>query len=160
MPTIVSAARLRGPTPIMIDWSDGSMVCLRPCVLRRGGLPLLSWVSRPEELDHSQNGVEEKFICSLIVHLPDQIRPLILVDRGFGRASLIRFLQDLPSVTGRPVDFVIRAKGDVLIKTSGFEGALETHPVATRRYALVPGARYRRDGAVMVNPVLHWGAEH
>ena len=163
MPSILSAARLKGRTPIMIDWSDlgrGFNGLFAAVCFRKRGLPLLSWVSRPEELDHSQNRVEERFIRRLIVHLPDRIRPLILADRGFGRASLIKFLQDLPSVTGRRVDFVVRVRGDVWIKTAGFEGALKSYPLAKRSYALIPEARYRRDGAVVVNLVLYWGARH
>ncbi len=80
----------------MIDWSDPDQrrnglfaaVCFRG---RR--LPLLSWVSTPEELDPSQNRVEEFFIGQLLRRLPTTVRPLLLPDRGFGRASLIRLVQ-------------------------------------------------------------------
>ena len=87
---ICQAARLRGLTPIMIDWSDlgqGRNGLFAAVCFRGRGLPLLSWVSTPAELDPSQNRVEEFFIGRLLRHLPTTIRPLLLADRGFGRAS-------------------------------------------------------------------------
>ena len=50
-------------------------------------------VSTSDELDPSQNLVEEFFLRRVLRHLPTTIRPLLLSDLGFGRASLIRFLQ-------------------------------------------------------------------
>ena len=80
-------------------------------------LPLLSWESTPAELDPSQNRVEEFFIVRLLRHLPASIRPLLLADRGFGRASLIRLVQQMPRHTGYPVDYVIRLRGDPVSST-------------------------------------------
>ena len=54
---ICQAARLRGLTPIMIDWSDlgqGRNGLFAAVCFRRRGLPLLCWVSTTEELDPSQ----------------------------------------------------------------------------------------------------------
>ena len=48
--------------PIMIDWSDlgqGRNGLFAAVCFRGRGLPLLSWVSTPEELNPSQNRVEE-----------------------------------------------------------------------------------------------------
>ena len=89
---VCQAARLRRLTPIMIDWSDlgqGRSGLFAAVCFRLRGLPRLSWVSRPEELDPSQNRVEEFFLRRLLHHLPTTVRPLLLADRGFGRASLI-----------------------------------------------------------------------
>ena len=85
---------------------------------------MLSWVSAPAELNPSQNRVEEFFIGRLLRHLPANIRPLLLADRGFGRASLLRFVQQMPNHTGYPVDYVIRLRGD---------------PVSGRGQAMVSG---------------------
>ena len=84
---ICQAARLRGLVPIMIDWSDlgqGRNGLFAAVCFRGRGLPLLSWVSTPAELNPSQNRVEEFFIGRLLRHLPTNIRPLLLADRGFG----------------------------------------------------------------------------
>ena len=122
---VCQAARLRGLTPIMIDWSDlgqGRNGLFAAVCFRGRGLPLLSWVSTPAESDPSQNRVEEFFIGSAgggLRHLPTNIRPLLLADRGFGRASLIHFLQQMPRHTGYPVDYVIRLRGPIYLRSGG-----------------------------------------
>ncbi len=128
---ICQAARLRGLVPIMIDWSDLGQRRngLFAAVCFRGrGLPLISWVSTPQELDPSQNRVEEFFLRRLLCHLPITIRPLLLADRGFGRASLIKFLQEMPNHTGYTVDYVIRLKGDVVVQSIDYRGRLRDYP--------------------------------
>ena len=67
------AAGLRGLIPIMIDRSDlerGSNVFAAAIGFRRPGLPLLSWIVNAEELNPSQNRLEEFFLGRLSHHLP------------------------------------------------------------------------------------------
>ena len=54
-----------------------------------------------------------------IVHdkLGVKIQPLLLADRSFGRASLIRFAQQMPNHTGYPV-------GDVVVQSSDYRGTI------------------------------------
>ena len=128
---------------------------------RKRGLPLLSWATTHEELNPSQNRREEAFIARLLRNLPDAIRPLLLADRGFGRASLLRWLQEMPHHTDRMVDYVAPLKGNVHIQTAdGYHGLLRKYPPRPNSYAFLLGARYRSDGAVMVNLVLYWGRGH
>ena len=156
MPAICHLAGLKGRTPIMIDWSDlgrkrnglFAAVCYR-----KRGLPLLSWATTVDELTPSQNRLEEAFIERLLRNLPDAIRPLLLADRGFGRASLLRRLQEMPRHTGRTVDYAVRLKGNVHIQTAdGYQGLLRNYPLRPNRYVFLPGAQYRSDGAVTVKP--------
>ena len=125
----------------MIDWSDlgrkrnglFAAVCYR-----KRGLPLLSWATTHDELTPSQNRLEETFIARLLRNLPDAIRPLLLADRGFGRASLLRRLQEMPRHTGRTVDYVVRLKGNVHIQTAdGYQGLLRNYPLPSGRYAFL-----------------------
>ena len=164
MPAICQLAGLKGQTPIMIDWSDlgrkrnglFAAVCYR-----KRGLPLLSWATTHDELTPSQNRLEEAFIARLLRNLPDNIRPLLLADRGFGRASLLRRLQEMPRHTGRTVDYAVRLRGNVHIQTAdGYQGLLRNYPLRPNRYVFLPGVRYRSDGVVTVNLVLHWGRGH
>ena len=89
----------------MIDWSDlgqGRNGLFAAVCFRGRGLPPLIGASTPEELDPSQNRVEEFFVPRLLYHLPTNIRSAsggLLADRDFGRASLIHFLQ---SASGGP----------------------------------------------------------
>ena len=160
---ICQAGGLGGLTPIMIDWSElgrGRNGLFAAVCFRGRGLPLLSWVSTPEELDPSQNRVEEFFIGRLLRHLPTTIRPLLLADRGFGRASLIHFLQQMPNHTGYPVDYVIRLRGDVVVQTAEYRGRLRDHPLPKGRILFWPQTLYRSDGAAVVNLVLYWARGH
>ena len=160
---ICQAAKLRGMVPIMIDWSDlgrGRNGLFAAVCFRGRGLPLLSWVSTPEELDPSQNRMEEFFIGRLLRHLPITIRPLLLADRGFGRASLIHFLQQMPDHTGYPVDYVVRLRGDVVVQSADYRGRLRDYPLRKGRINFWPQTLYRSDGAVVINLVLYWARGH
>ena len=160
---ICQAARLRGLTPIMIDWSDlgqGRNGLFAAVCFRGRGLPLLSWAATPEELNPSQNRVEEFFIGRLLRHLPNTIRPLLLADRGFGRASLIRFLQQMPRHTGYPVDYVVRLRGDVVVRSTDYQGRLRDCTLRKGRILFWPQTLYRSDGAVVVNLILYWARGH
>ena len=120
MPTICHLAGLKMRIPIMIDWSD---------LGRKRGLPLLTWAMDHDELNPSQNQLEEAFIARLLRNLPDAIRPPLLADRGFGRASLLRWLQEMPRHTGRTVDYVVRLKGNARIQTAdGYRGCCGSIP--------------------------------
>ena len=160
---ICQAAKLRGLTPIMIDWSDlgqGRNGLFAAVCFRGRGLPLLSWVSTPEELDPSQNRVEEFFLRRLLYHLPTTIRPLLLADRGFGRASLIHFLQEMPHHTGYPADYVIRIRGDVVVHSAHYRGRLRNYALRKGRILFWPQTLYRSDGAAVINLVLYWARGH
>ena len=133
---VCQAARLRGLMPIMIDWSDlgqGRNGLFAGVCFRGRGLPLLSWVSTPEELGPSQNRAEEFFLRRLLHHLPTNIRPLLLADRGFGQASLIRFLQQIPNHTGYPVDYAIRIRSDVVVHTDDYHDRLRDYSLRKGR---------------------------
>ena len=147
----------------MIDWTDlgrGFTGLFAAVCFRRRGLPLMSWVSHPQELTTSQNHVEEFFIRRLLSHMPDTVHPLLLADRGFGRASLLGFLQRLSRLVGYKVDYIVRLKGDVIIQTDTFRGRLRDHPLRKRRFVFIGAAQYRQDQAVSTNMVLFWGSGH
>ncbi len=120
----------------------------------------MNWVSRPQELTPSQNRIEEFFIRRLLTHMPDTVHPLLLADRGFGRASLQSFLQQLARLTGYKVDYVVRLRGDVIIQTDTFRGELRDHPLRKRRFVFIRAAQYRQDQALSTNMVLFWGSGH
>ena len=82
--------------PIAIDWTTlpGSRQCLMAAVPFQGrGIPLYwrilpSWVS----IKDSQNKIEERFLSRLLNMIASDKRPIIIADRGFGRADLAKFL--------------------------------------------------------------------
>ena len=126
-------------------------------------MPLLSWVATPAELNPSQNRVEEFFIGSAgggLRHLPTNLCPLLLADRGFGRASLLRLVQQMPNHTGYPVDYVIRLKGEVVVRSAEYHGRLRDYPLRKGRILFWPQTLYRSDGAVVINLILYWARGH
>ena len=136
----------------MIDWS---------VLGRKRGLPLLTWATAHDELNPSQNRLEEAFIARLLRNLPDAIRPPLLADRGFGRASLLRWLQEMPRHTGQTVDYVVRLKGNVRIQTpDGLSGiAAELSLASKSLYASAWGAvSFRWGGGSQLGIVLGSGA--
>ena len=146
------------------------MGCSRRCVSEVSGLPLLSWVATPEELNPSQNRVEEFFIGRLLRHLPTNIRPLLLADRGFGRASLIRLAQQMPTphplsrglrdpTQGRPRISTGPAVA-VQSETADYRGRLRDYPLRKRPYpVLAPNPLpLRRRGGDQPDPLFGPGA--
>ena len=165
------AARLRGLTPIMIDWSDLGQgrppeADSRRSVSAVGDCPCSVGFATPEGLDPSQNRVEEFFIGSArggLRHSPANLRPLLLADRGFGRASLIRFVQSAsggPNHTGYTVDYVIRLKGDVVVRRADYHGRLRDYSLRKGRILFWPQTLYRSDGAAVINLVIYWARGH
>ena len=73
----------------------------------------------------------------------------------------MRWRQEMPRHTGRPVDYVVRLKGNVHIQTAdGYQGLLRKYPLRPGPLCFCLGVRYRSDGAVVVNLVLYWGWGH
>ena len=78
---------------------------LRIAIPRRGrALPLLQVVYNRDALpaDQSQNPLEEAAILAVVRALPVGVRPVILADRGFARASFLTWLEE------QGVDYVVR----------------------------------------------------
>ena len=85
---------------------------------------------------------------------------MLPADRGFGRAGLIRLVQQMPNHTGCPVDYVIRLKGDVVVQTAEYRGRLRDYPLRKGRVLFWPQTLYRSDGAVVINLILYWARGH
>lgn len=124
--------------------------CLTAAVAWKGrALPVAAVLYRKSGIPDSQNRIEQRFIRWLLRHVPDGWQICVVADRGFGRTSLIQFLQALA------VDFVLRVKHDVTVTDAlGKTTLLSKRWVKTGRTKLLPGMRYRADQAVTVNLVL------
>lgn len=101
---------------VAIDWTTlpGNIQCLMIAIPFHGrAVPLLWHIVQHCEIKDSQNRIEERLIARLI-NLLKQSNPqkklLLTADRGFGRASLIQFLQKKQAL------FVLRVRGDVTIR--------------------------------------------
>ena len=165
MPAICHLAGLKGQTPIMIDWSDlgRKRIGLFAAVCyRKRGLPLLSWATTHDELNPSQNRLEETFIARLLRNLPDNY-PSAVAGRPWLRAR-----QSAAPVAGNAPPHWPHS--GLCSTTQGqcphpdcrwLSGiAAELFPCVPNRYVFLPRVRYRSDGVVTVNLVLYWGRGH
>ena len=131
---------------------------LRIAVPRRGrALPLLEVADDRDHLpaDHSQNQLEEQALAAVLAALPQGIRPVILADRGFARATLLEWLQ------ARRVDFVVRIdRGTCITEPDGRRWKLGHEQLARGQLAFAPGVRYGRYHGrprdLVINLALSW----
>jgi hypothetical protein len=90
---------------------------LRIAIPRRGrAIPVLQLAYDRDHLPgtNSQNQLEEAALGAVIAMLPPHVRPVVLADRGFARASFLQWLQQ------HQVDYVIRLdKGACVTECDG-----------------------------------------
>ena len=90
---------------------------LRVAVPRKGrALPLVQLAYDRDRLppERSQNQIEQETLLAVIEALPEGVRPVVLADRGFCRASFLKWLEY------RNLDYVVRlTKGACITETDG-----------------------------------------
>jgi hypothetical protein len=117
---------------------------LRIAIPRRGrALPLLQVVYHRDALpkNQSQNQLEEAAIFAVLRALPLGVRPVILADRGFARATLLEWLAE------QEVDYVIRIDRGTCIS-----------PARRPRWKL--GAETIKPGELQWHPQVRYGLYH
>jgi Transposase DDE domain len=130
---------------------------LRVAVPRKGrALPLLQLAYDRDRLppERSQNQLEQDALLAVVEALPSGVRPVVLADRGFGRAGFLTWLEY------RGLDYVVRlSKGTCLTEPDGRwklgqEGLElgELHFCEGVRYGLYHG----RPRELFVNVALCW----
>lgn len=134
----------KGELLIALDWTglpDGRM-CLVAAIPFAGRAIPLYWLLTKHPLpEKSQNKLEERLIRDVVALLPG-VTPIILADRGFGRASFFQFL------ASQGLFFVIRVRKEVCFTCKGRKKKLtevKTKPGVIRWYENVT---YREDGVV------------
>jgi len=136
----------KGRLLIALDWTGlpGNRMCLVAAIPFRGrAIPLYWHVVSYRTMETSQNRLEEQFIRNLLVLLPFGVTPIILADRGFGRAQFMNFL------IGMKLRFVLRVKGEVYITThKGKKRKLKTVKTRPGWIRWYPNVTYREDGIV------------
>jgi len=117
---------------------------LRIAVPRRGrAVPLLHLAYDRDDLPSgkSQNQLEEEALAAVLAALPAGVRPVILADRGFARASFLEWLQQ------HALDYVVRIdKGTCITQTDG------------RRWKF--GAEGLQRGDLRFHPAVRYGLSH
>jgi hypothetical protein len=165
-----AVARLGAPRRLglAIDWTmfdaalpSGRRVryqVLRVAVPRRGrALPLLQLAYDRDRLPpaRSQNQLEEAALLAVARALPPGVRPVVLADRGFARATLLEWLQR------HGLDYVVRIdRGTCLAGPDGRRWKLGQEGLALGELRWAPGVRYGtyhdRPRELVLNVALCW----
>jgi hypothetical protein len=153
---------------IAVDWTffdsvlpSGERVryqALRLAVPRRGrAVPLLQVADVGDRWPRgmSQNRAEEAAIRAVVGALPPGVRPVILADRGFARASFLEFLQ------AEQLDYVVRLdRGTCLTDARGQRWKLGQDDPRPGQIQFTPHVRYGlfhdRPRDLWINVASYW----
>lgn len=111
---------------IIIDWTSVHPFQVLSALVPVEGraVAVLQWAIEKTKLKAYQNTYEMLFVASLRRCLPKRWKVIIVADRGFQRAEFLQFLKR------QGLSFVIRVKGDALIKGGRYEGKLRDYPLS------------------------------
>jgi hypothetical protein len=131
---------------------------LRVAVPRKGrALPLLQLAYDRDNLspNKSQNQLEQDALLAVVRALPTSVRPVILADRGFHRASFLAWLKR------HQLDYVVRIKkGTCITEASGHRWKLGEEELKLGELRLVARVRYGlyhdRPRELLINVALCW----
>lgn len=130
---------------IALDWTglpNGRMCLVAAIPFCGRAIPLYWLLARYPLPEKSQNKLEEQFIRELVGLLPKGIVPIILADRGFGRASFFKFLLTFELL------FVIRVRSEVCFTHKGRKKKLKTTKTKPGFIRWYEAVTYREDGIV------------
>jgi hypothetical protein len=162
-------ARLGSPRllGLAIDWTMFNVVVpsgeriryqvLRIAVPCRGrALPLLQLAYDRDKLPaKSQNQIEQDALLLVVRALPKKVRPVVLADRGFARATFFAWLKK------HRLDYVVRVdKGTCLTEADGYRWKLGEEGLKPGQLRFAPGVRYGlyhgRPRDILLNVALCW----
>lgn len=113
---------------------------LRIAIPRKGrAIPLLQLAYDRDRLPgvRSQNQLEQEALLAVVEALPDSVHPVILADRGFHRASFIRWLQK------HDLQYVVRIKkGSCITEEDGLRWKLGQEGSRPGELRFCEGVRY------------------
>jgi hypothetical protein len=103
----------------------------------------------------SQNQLEQEALLGVVGALPEGVRPVVLADRGFGRAGFLCWLER------HKIDYVVRLKkGTCITETDGKQWKLGEERLKRGELRWAQGVRYGlyhgRPRALVVNVALCW----
>jgi hypothetical protein len=139
---------------ISFDWTDiRSFQSLVASAVFKGRSIPICWASCNKHVydgHRSRNAFEESLLLVLREMIPQQVKVIILADRGFGRTELARFCQQ------HGFSYVIRIQPNVHVRCASFQGKLLDYPVHKGIGKLLTSVAYRSHHTVTHNIVIRW----
>lgn len=139
---------------ITFDWTDvrGLQTLMASVVFKGRSLPIC-WASCDKHAydgHRSRNAFEESLLLVLRSMVPQQVKVILLADRGFGRTELARFCQN------HGLRYVIRIQPKVQVSCASYKGKLIDYPVRKGTCKLLQSVAYRSHRTVTQNIVIRW----
>jgi Transposase DDE domain len=139
---------------ISFDWTDikGFQTLMASAVFKGRSIPVC-WASCNKFVydgHRSRNAFEESLLLVLRSMIPQQVKVILLADRGFGRTELARFCQK------HGFSYVIRIQPKVQVSGASFQGKLLDYPVHKGISKLLKSVAYRSHHTVTQNIVIRW----
>jgi len=136
--------------PVILDWTKVHHfhVLFAAVPRKKRALPLAYGVYHPQRLRKSQNQLERGMLTLITSLLPQQARPVVLADAGFGQTELIRWLQE------RGMAYVIRLRAETLVHYRGKSMALGSFDTLEDAPILLSQVDYRDKKPVRLNLVI------
>jgi hypothetical protein len=139
---------------ISFDWTDikSFQTLVASAVFKGRSIPIC-WASCNKHVydgHRSRNAFEESLLLVLRSMIPQQVRVILLADRGFGRTELARFCQK------HGFSYVIRIQPKVHVKCASYHGKLIDYPVHKGICKLLRSVAYRSHHSVTQNIVIRW----
>lgn len=139
---------------ISFDWTDiKSFQTLMASAVFKGRSTPLCWASCNRQVydgHRSRNSFEESLLLTLRSMIPQQVKVILLADRGFGRTELARFCQK------HGFSYVIRIQPNVHVYCASYKGKLLDYPVRKGICKLLKSVAYRSHHTVTQNIVIRW----
>lgn len=138
---------------ISIDWTEwrfGKRILVAAVARGRRALPIFAQTFSKTNLPRSQNSRENAFCTTLGLLSPLVKRAVLLADRGFRRASLIKLL------LAHQFRFVVRLAAKVTVQSAEYQGLLSAYPLRPGQWIDLGVCRLRSDQVVQVRVVGVW----
>jgi hypothetical protein len=138
---------------ISVDWTEwhkDKRVLTAAVGIGRRAIPIFAQTFDKTDIPRSQNSRENSFIKVLGLLSPLVKEAVLLFDRGFRRASLIKLLLQLEH------RFVIRLMAKVKVAGASYTGLLLAHPLKPGQTVDLGICRLTSEGQVMVRVVGVW----
>ena len=146
---------------LLADWTKVTLRTIRgkrktfhvfrvAVIWRFRAIPLVQVAYDPQKASESQNQVEERVLAALWRALPRGLEAVLVMDRGFDRASLFHWLQE------RGIPFVVRLRQGTYVHTEDGVFKLDKSLLTPGQVRVWRQARLREDGRVRLHVVGHW----
>jgi hypothetical protein len=136
---------------IILDWTSVWPYQVLQALIPLDGraVPVLSWAALKGTLACQQNTFEMEFIAALRRSIPKRWRVVIVADRGFQRAELLRFIK------GLGMSFVIRLTGQAWIRSGNYQGRLRDYPLSVGQQFKLVDVIYHKTKRYRINVALN-----